>query len=218
MPTANFYSSVPEAARLLSEAGIKLGAHAEGLPSTLSSIDPVTMVAPQVDNMGLLCTPTTLPATDDDPIREQVLQTAVHVLATEAIALQRLSELYSSHPVAQNGFVNSVSSIATSIRSGGKLVVIGVGKSGKIGKKMVATFNSVGLLSVFMHPVEALHGDLGLLREVRQTENFPDPIPPDSPLLIFFFCFFSTHFLTTQTCYLHCHAFIHTPFFRFYTF
>ncbi|RPA76820.1 SIS domain-containing protein [Ascobolus immersus RN42] len=114
---------------------------------------------------GLSCSPTTPPATENDTLREQVLQTAVHVLATEAIALQQLSELYSTHPVAQNGFVNSVQSIATSIRSGGKLVVIGVGKSGKIGKKMVATFNSVGLLSVFMHPVEALHGDLGILRE-----------------------------------------------------
>ncbi|MEE8577832.1 MAG: KpsF/GutQ family sugar-phosphate isomerase [candidate division Zixibacteria bacterium] len=46
----------------------------------------------------------------------------------------------------------------------GRLIVSGMGKSGLIGKKMVATFNSTGISSFFLHPAEALHGDLGLMR------------------------------------------------------
>lgn len=44
-----------------------------------------------------------------------------------------------------------------------KLVISGVGKSGIIGKKIVATFTSIGITSVFLHPLEALHGDLGIV-------------------------------------------------------
>ncbi|MCP3968119.1 MAG: KpsF/GutQ family sugar-phosphate isomerase [Lentisphaerae bacterium] len=47
---------------------------------------------------------------------------------------------------------------------GGKLVLTGVGKSGYIGQKIAATLSSIGSPSVFMHPVEALHGDLGLMQ------------------------------------------------------
>ena len=49
------------------------------------------------------------------------------------------------------------------LQGGGKLVVTGVGKSGHIGHKVAATLSSTGSPSVFMHPVEAMHGDLGLL-------------------------------------------------------
>ncbi len=45
----------------------------------------------------------------------------------------------------------------------GKLVVTGVGKSGLIGAKMAATFASTGTPSFFLHPTEALHGDLGMI-------------------------------------------------------
>lgn len=45
----------------------------------------------------------------------------------------------------------------------GKLVVTGVGKSGRIGAKMAATFASTGTPSFFLHPTEALHGDLGMI-------------------------------------------------------
>lgn len=44
-----------------------------------------------------------------------------------------------------------------------KLVISGVGKSGIIGKKIGATFTSLGVTSVFLHPLEALHGDLGIV-------------------------------------------------------
>lgn len=48
----------------------------------------------------------------------------------------------------------------------GRLVIGGIGKSGLIGKKMVATFASTGTPSFFLHPTEAFHGDLGMLKSV----------------------------------------------------
>lgn len=46
----------------------------------------------------------------------------------------------------------------------GRLVIGGIGKSGLVGKKMVATFASTGTPSFFLHPTEAFHGDLGMLK------------------------------------------------------
>ncbi len=45
----------------------------------------------------------------------------------------------------------------------GRVVVTGMGKSGIIAQKIVATFNSTGNPALFLHPAEALHGDLGML-------------------------------------------------------
>jgi arabinose-5-phosphate isomerase len=45
----------------------------------------------------------------------------------------------------------------------GRVVVIGMGKSGLIGRKIAATFSSTGTPAVFLHPAEAIHGDLGML-------------------------------------------------------
>ncbi len=47
----------------------------------------------------------------------------------------------------------------------GRVIVAGMGKSGLIGNKIVATFNSTGISSFFLHPAEALHGDIGLVRK-----------------------------------------------------
>lgn len=45
----------------------------------------------------------------------------------------------------------------------GRLVFMGVGKSGHIGKKLAATFSSLGIPSLFVHSTEAMHGDLGMI-------------------------------------------------------
>ena len=59
-----------------------------------------------------------------------------------------------------NGFAAMVEHIyATS----GRVVVGGIGKSGIVGRKIVATLNSTGTRSFFLHPVEAMHGDLGMV-------------------------------------------------------
>jgi len=50
-------------------------------------------------------------------------------------------------------------------RNGGCLVFCGVGKSGFVARKLASTFSSLGLGSFFLHPVEALHGDLGRVRK-----------------------------------------------------
>jgi len=47
--------------------------------------------------------------------------------------------------------------------SKGRLIVAGIGKSGIVGRKIVATLNSTGTRSIFLHPVEAMHGDLGMV-------------------------------------------------------
>ena len=49
------------------------------------------------------------------------------------------------------------------LNSSGKVIVIGVGKSGLIGKKIAATFSSTGTPSFFLHPGDAFHGDLGII-------------------------------------------------------
>ena len=46
----------------------------------------------------------------------------------------------------------------------GRVIVAGMGKSGLIGRKIAATLNSTGVASFFLHPAEAVHGDLGLVR------------------------------------------------------
>lgn len=58
--------------------------------------------------------------------------------------------------------------VKTLIDSKGKLIVIGVGKSGLIGKKIAATLASTGTPSFFIHPTEAMHGDLGM---IEKTDN-----------------------------------------------
>lgn len=49
------------------------------------------------------------------------------------------------------------------LKTAGKLIVIGIGKSGIIGKKIAATLASTGTPSFFLHPGEAFHGDLGMV-------------------------------------------------------
>ena len=47
----------------------------------------------------------------------------------------------------------------------GRLIISGIGKSAIIGQKIVATLNSTGTASIFMHAADAIHGDLGMVRE-----------------------------------------------------
>ena len=60
---------------------------------------------------------------------------------------------------------NFIKAVNTIFESKGKVVVFGIGKSGLIGRKIAATLSSTGTESFFVHPVEGLHGDLGVLRD-----------------------------------------------------
>ena len=79
------------------------------------------------------------------------------VLGIEITQLQKLSERLDEQ------FVNAVTALEETLLLEKKIVVIGVGKSENIGKKLVATLNSTGATSVSLSCQNALHGDLGLL-------------------------------------------------------
>ena len=49
------------------------------------------------------------------------------------------------------------------VKTSGRVIISGIGKSGLIGRKISATLNSTGTRSLFLHPVEAMHGDLGMV-------------------------------------------------------
>ena len=63
----------------------------------------------------------------------------------------------------------------TIIHCEGKVIVAGIGKSGHIGKKIAATLASTGTPAFFVHPAEALHGDLGMI-ESRDVMVFAGKI------------------------------------------
>lgn len=78
---------------------------------------------------------------------------------------EKLEHSSAEGEVARESIRKSLVLMQKSLMSGGKIVVTGVGKSGKVGQKIAATLCSTGSLAIFLHPTEGLHGDLGVLRE-----------------------------------------------------
>lgn len=64
-----------------------------------------------------------------------------------------------------SAFDRAVDSIISSLKQRGKIVVLGIGKSGHIGRKIAATLTSTGSTSVVLNSVDALHGDLGIVND-----------------------------------------------------
>ena len=85
------------------------------------------------------------------------LQTAKETLVLYTHAIDRLNQRLSDE------FNQAVELM---LHCEGRVVVAGIGKSGLVGKKMVATFASTGTPSFFLHPTEAFHGDLGMLKPI----------------------------------------------------
>ena len=85
-------------------------------------------------------------------------RTGENVVRVEAQALRDLAERIAG-PMAKS-FNHAVELLSC---CSGRVVVTGMGKSGLIARKVAATLSSTGTPSLFMHPVEALHGDLGML-------------------------------------------------------
>ncbi len=83
-----------------------------------------------------------------------IIKQAAEVLKIEAQGILELIDR-----IDQN-FTKMVELICN---SKGRLIVGGIGKSGIVGRKIVATLNSTGTRSIFLHPVEAMHGDLGMV-------------------------------------------------------
>ncbi|WP_432797883.1 KpsF/GutQ family sugar-phosphate isomerase [Poriferisphaera sp. WC338] len=92
------------------------------------------------------------------PDSQTDLEFAQQVLKTERDAIGRIQ--------VGGAFVEAVDLILRHTETGGgSLVVSGMGKSGIIGQKLSATFASTGTASHFLHPSEAMHGDLGRVRK-----------------------------------------------------
>ena len=86
----------------------------------------------------------------------QLLELGRAVIATESAALDKLIERINEDFLA---------ACLAILECRGRLVVLGIGKSGHIGKKIAATFSSTGTPAFFVHPSEASHGDLGTIQD-----------------------------------------------------
>jgi len=88
---------------------------------------------------------------------EAVTDSMRQILAAESAAV-------ASIPVSDE-YARAVEAIVERVhRAGGKLVTSGMGKAGQIAMNIATTFSSTGTPAVFLHPAEAQHGDLGILR------------------------------------------------------
>ena len=87
------------------------------------------------------------------------LKQAREVLDIEIAGLEKVrNEL-------DTAFTEAVEAILATVNGGGKVVVAGVGKNLHIGHKIAATLTSTGTPAVVLHPIEAMHGDFGILAE-----------------------------------------------------
>lgn len=87
-----------------------------------------------------------------DPAKE--ISEARRVLLHEAHALEKLSETLDHNFITALSMLEGVT---------GRVVITGMGKSGHVARKIAATFASTGTPSVFVHPAEANHGDMGMI-------------------------------------------------------
>ncbi len=85
-----------------------------------------------------------------------ILAKGKRVIEIELEAVKALSEKL------DESFIEAVRLI---YNSAGRVVFTGIGKSGLIARKIVATMNSTGTAAIYMHPTDALHGDLGMVRK-----------------------------------------------------
>lgn len=88
--------------------------------------------------------------------KQNIISGALRTIDIQSKALAGLSTYIN------DDFVKAVENIAA---SNGRLVVSGIGKSAIIAQKIVATLNSTGTPSIFMHAADAIHGDLGMIQK-----------------------------------------------------
>ena len=102
---------------------------------------------------------------------EQIKSFAKSIIETETQAIKNLA-----------GYIddNSATIAELIIKSKGRVIVTGIGKSAIIGNKIVATLNSTGTPAIFMHAADAIHGDLGMIQNhdtvicISKSGNTPD--------------------------------------------
>ena len=86
--------------------------------------------------------------------KKSILALAKETIALESLAISQLANFI------DDTFAEAVDLI---FNSKGRVIITGIGKSAIIANKIVATLNSTGTPSVFMHAADAIHGDLGLI-------------------------------------------------------
>ncbi|HLS95196.1 MAG TPA: KpsF/GutQ family sugar-phosphate isomerase [Sphingobacterium sp.] len=100
-----------------------------------------------------------------------IKKTAIEALTLEAAAILKLKEFIT------DDFTQVVNDI---LGLRGRVIVTGIGKSAIIAQKIVATFNSTGTPSIFMHAADAIHGDLGIIQKddliiaISKSGNTPE--------------------------------------------
>jgi arabinose-5-phosphate isomerase len=87
--------------------------------------------------------------------KEEIINEAHRVFQEESDALSRLK--------IQNS--DNIFEAVKLIIESNKVICSGVGKSGLIAQKIAATFSSLGIPALFLHPIEALHGDIGIVQD-----------------------------------------------------
>ena len=103
--------------------------------------------------------------------KENILSTAKKAILSESESIKKIID-YLDHQ-----FVDAVETI---YNSKGRLVITGIGKSAIIAQKIVATLNSTGTPSLFLHAAEAIHGDLGMIQSqdvvicISKSGNSPE--------------------------------------------
>lgn len=103
--------------------------------------------------------------------QKRILETAKSTIIEEADAVRKLVQYLDE---------DFITTVITILNSQGRLIITGVGKSAIIANKIVATLNSTGTPSVFMHAADAIHGDLGMIREkdivlcISKSGNTPE--------------------------------------------
>jgi len=88
--------------------------------------------------------------------REEIIEKGKEVIRIEAESVANLIEKVGKD------FADAVEVI---YKSKGRVILTGMGKSGLIARKIVATMNSTGTAAIYLHPTDALHGDLGMVRK-----------------------------------------------------
>ncbi|MBZ0326875.1 MAG: KpsF/GutQ family sugar-phosphate isomerase [Altibacter sp.] len=88
--------------------------------------------------------------------QNRIISVAKKTIETESKAIMYLAELVDEEFAAAVQYI---------YQSKGRVIVTGIGKSANIATKIVATLNSTGTPSVFMHAADAIHGDLGTIQE-----------------------------------------------------
>ena len=103
--------------------------------------------------------------------QQNILVLAKKIILEESQAIAHLSDLIT------DDFYQASQAI---YQSKGRLIVSGIGKSALIAQKLVATFNSTGTPSLFLHAAEAIHGDLGMIQNedviicISKSGNSPE--------------------------------------------